>query len=160
MDLPYYIIPNSTDAKEWYNERGILKEREHSTLIDEFDTSEDESSDEEYIEESVEQYGRHRAHFAAIEEDLGTLQELAESESDEVFSYVDDNGWTPLHEAARTLNLEIVRFIVEHGADVNARTLENDTALDIAVSYGGDDNPVVVYLKGFQVDNEDWNREL
>jgi len=132
---------------------------QHSTLIDEVDPSEEEST-EENIEESAELYGRHRAHVAAIEEDLVTLHELVKVDSKEVFTYVDDNGWTPLHEAARTLNLEIVQFVVDHGADVDARNLEDETALDVAVFFGGDDHPVTLFLKGLRDDIDDSDQEL
>jgi ankyrin repeat protein len=36
----------------------------------------------------------------------------------------DVNGWRPIHEAARSGEIEVLKFLVEHGADVNERTNE------------------------------------
>lgn len=35
---------------------------------------------------------------------------------------VDDDGYTPLHRAAYTNNVEIAKILLKYGADVNART--------------------------------------
>ena len=37
----------------------------------------------------------------------------------------DRNGWTPLHEAVRDGNLDVIALLLERGADVNARTGAN-----------------------------------
>jgi len=34
----------------------------------------------------------------------------------------DENGWYPVHEAARTGHLEIIKVLLDAGADVNVRT--------------------------------------
>ena len=34
----------------------------------------------------------------------------------------DNNGWTPLHYAAQLCDLRIIRYLVEQGADVTAKT--------------------------------------
>ena len=149
MSVPYYVIPNNTDAEEWYKDKGIAMQRDHGNYL------EDAEDFEEVIEDNIEDSdGRNGAHLAAMEEDLVALQQMAESEDDEVFNYADTNGWTPLHEAARTLNLDIVKFIIEQGADVNARTLDESTAYDLAVAHGGESHPTSKYLQGFLVDDD------
>ncbi len=45
-------------------------------------------------------------------------------------------GFTVLHDAARQGDLELVRFFVRHGADVNARTIRGDTPIGEARSHG------------------------
>jgi len=44
----------------------------------------------------------------------------------------DNNGWTPLIEAAQEDHLEIVTLLLEKGADINSKTTKGATALIIA----------------------------
>jgi ankyrin repeat protein len=46
---------------------------------------------------------------------------------------VDNRGWTALHGAAFTGSDPIVEFLVEKGADVNAKAKNGDTPLDLAI---------------------------
>jgi len=133
---------------------------QHSNLMDEFDPSEEDKTQDNFEKEESDQYGRNRAHHAALEEDLNLLQELIEMEGDEVLVTVDDNGWTPLHEAARTLNIEIVQYMIEHGADAHLRNVENETALDVATYFGGENHAVTLYLKGLMDSVVDSHDEL
>jgi ankyrin repeat protein len=41
-------------------------------------------------------------------------------------------GWTPLHEAVERDRLEVARFLIEKGADVNARAGDEGSALHLA----------------------------
>lgn len=45
---------------------------------------------------------------------------------------VDDDGWTPLHVAARFSSTKAVGILIKAGCDVNARTEDNETALLLA----------------------------
>ena len=45
------------------------------------------------------------------------------------------NGWTALHEAAYSGQLEVARLLVESGADRAAKTNSGETARDHAVLY-------------------------
>merc|ERR1719232_1870864 len=58
----------------------------------------------------------------------------------------DRNGWTPLHEAARHGNVEIVRFLLNHGADLNKVTSSGKTAHQIAEEFLPPDSDVISYL--------------
>ena len=124
-------------------------------LIDQ-DSPEDETIEDDFEESD----GRHKAHIAAMEEDLEALQELAEIDNGSVFNYADNNGWTPLHEAARSLNLAIVKFMIENGADVTVRNVEDSTALDLAIIYGGDNHPVAAFLRDLVDAADDRDQEL
>lgn len=53
----------------------------------------------------------------------------------EVIDESDENGWTPLHESARTGNVDISIFLIEKGADTFKRTLGGKTAMDVAKKY-------------------------
>jgi len=53
--------------------------------------------------------------------ELAALKILAE-EDPEVLFQSDANGWKPLHEAARSGNVKIIKFLIEQGVPLNART--------------------------------------
>ncbi len=46
------------------------------------------------------------------------------------------NGWRPIHQAASNGHLAMIRFLVEHGADINARTLSGKSAYNLADEAG------------------------
>lgn len=46
----------------------------------------------------------------------------------------DSIGWTALHCASGHFSLELVKLLIEAGADVNARTNEGDVPLLVAIS--------------------------
>jgi len=47
----------------------------------------------------------------------------------------DEYGWTPLMEAASCCRTKNVELLIQHGADVNATTIDGETALMIAVKW-------------------------
>ena len=54
----------------------------------------------------------------------------------------DRNGWTPLHEAVRDGNLNVIALLLERGADVNARMGRNEeggSALFLAMEHHRED---------------------
>ena len=53
-----------------------------------------------------------------------------------------------IHEAARAGNLEVLKYLVESGANINGRTNEGASPLRIAINSIGEEHPVVTYLKG------------
>lgn len=93
---------------------------------------------------------------AAIKGDVSALEALAaaadSSSSGSNFTSLiratDSNGWSALHEACRAGQVEAVKFFVERGGDVNARTTGGvgPTPLGIARRFWPEDHPVVTYL--------------
>lgn len=82
----------------------------------------------------------------------GKLEELKEAVKvvPDIINASDKNGWQPLHEAVRSGDTEIVKFLLENGADPNSRTEKNGngaSALHWALEYHDEDHPVVVLLK-------------
>lgn len=60
----------------------------------------------------------------------------------------DENGWTPLHEGARAGYVDVVKLLVENGADVNDKTgPEGGTALYFAKRMLEPEHPVISYLE-------------
>lgn len=59
---------------------------------------------------------------------------------------VDQNGWTALHLSARQGSIEIVKLLLDAGADVHLRTHYGRTAQEVAITRYGDDSPLTVLL--------------
>jgi len=65
----------------------------------------------------------------------------------------DENGWTPLHEAVRGSHIEIVEFLIDHGAGVNDVTGDGSSPLRIAINYLGSNHAITKMLR--ELDAED-----
>ena len=59
----------------------------------------------------------------------------------------DKNGWTPLHEAVRAGDPDIVRFLIEKGADINSRTRQGGSVLYWALQKHDEDHVVIDILR-------------
>mmetsp|Transcript_13189 Transcript_13189/g.20052 ORF Transcript_13189/g.20052 Transcript_13189/m.20052 type:complete len:452 (+) Transcript_13189:983-2338(+) len=88
------------------------------------------------------------AHAAAQEGNVAALKKLA-VESKELIHKADENGWHPIHEGARAGHEEVVKLLVEHGADYNIRTNQGKggTPLWLAVNSHGEDHLVAKFLQ-------------
>lgn len=84
--------------------------------------------------------------IAAAKGQLSAVQELLKVNRLKLFER-DTNGWQPLHEAARAGHMEVVKYLIEQGADANSLTLGGETPLFWAKSSLGDKHPVVSYLE-------------
>lgn len=63
-----------------------------------------------------------------------TLEELFLLDED-AFEHEDGNGWTPLHEAMRFGNMDIISYLIRHGADMYSETDLGYTPLDIGLHF-------------------------
>lgn len=127
-DLPPYLIPGSPEEANWRernpNGHSIMKPT------------------------NVER-GATEAHRAAMEENLHELKEVVDAH-EEVVHAKDANGWLPVHEAVRRGNIEIVKFLVDRGSHVNARTQNANgpggSVLWWAINRHGEDSDIAKYL--------------
>ncbi len=91
------------------------------------------------INAPIDYYGKTMLHHAC-----GSLNHLQLAKA-LIFHDADVNvqsfihGETPLHEAAFTGNLDIVELLLQHGADLTAKTYVDATALDMAEIQGHED---------------------
>lgn len=94
------------------------------------------------------QTGSSEAHHLAGNGYLEDLKITLDTQ-EELINKQDRNLWTPLHEsvAGRDGNLQVVKFLVERGADVNARTIDGRTALRLSKEKHGADHPIVRFLE-------------
>ena len=61
---------------------------------------------------------------------------------------------TPFHESARAGNVDIIKFLIEAGSDLQQVTKNGETALDIALGQLSDDHDAVQYLKTVMGENK------
>ena len=88
------------------------------------------------------------AHQAAQFGDLDALKGQIDKDKNLV-NKRDANGWTPLHEATRGGYLDVVKFLIENGADPNMTTGDKGgSTLWWAKQIHGDDHPVIEFLEG------------
>jgi len=77
--------------------------------------------------------------------------------------FQDENGWEPIHEAARVGRLDIIQFLVESGAGINDLTADNMSAYRLALNNLGPDHPVSIYLEDLGAEDsgykEDWREQ-
>jgi prolyl 4-hydroxylase len=124
-DLPPYVIPGSKEEAHWRQQHpgGIKSGRKSSVTGSTF------------------------AHKAAQGGDLVALQREVARKKDVVHAK-DSNGWTPFHEAARAGHMDVAKYLLEQGSDINQRTnTDGGTALWWAKQELGEDHPMIDLLE-------------
>ena len=95
------------------------------------------------------------AHTAAAAGDLVRVSKVAKKDG-KALHKKDANGWQPLHEAVRAGHLDIVRFLIENGADKDARVGSSGdgfSPLNLALATHPASHPVCQYLLGIGAKN-------
>lgn len=85
---------------------------------------------------------------AAAQNNLEELYRIAADDKRSLLAK-DRNGWQPIHEAARGGHLNSIEFLLENGADLNARTHKGSgvSPLKIAREALGNEHAVVKFLE-------------
>lgn len=123
-ELPDYMVPGSPYAIDWMKQNNKIPEGQSDLLED------------------------RAAHIAADIGDMEKLRRIAEFSKGDLDA-TDSNGWRPLHEAARSGHVNAIQFLLDKGADINARTWEGNggSALYWATQKHGTDHPAVKLLQ-------------
>lgn len=64
------------------------------------------------------------------------------------FQETDDLGWSAIHEATRSGKVPAVQLLLEHGIDINKKTLTGVSPLNIATEYLGKNHEMTKFLLG------------
>ena len=118
---PPYLLPNSPEIPVWL----------------------------EWSPDGWRSHHEYAVHEAAAKNNINKLSKLARSDQSLLFT-PDENGWEPIHEAARGGHKEVLEFLIDNGADIDARTHwgEGTSPLNIALQVHSDDHPVSEFLQG------------
>jgi len=123
--LPFHIAPGSVEAKRWMQELPyvVFKSKRKG--------------------DTRSRLRPNGAHSAASNGNLD-LFKVVLSKHPEWLNASDQNGWQPIHEAARGGHREIVAYLIEKGANLNTRTNKGTggTALWWAEKTHGKSHPV------------------
>lgn len=124
--LPPYIIPGSIWENQW------RMDHPNGWLGDDHGNGGGEDDDRS-------------AREAVFRGDVDLLRELGK-ENPDLLMKPDMNGWHPLHEAVRNGNIEIVRILLDHGANVNQETKYQENPLRISISEHGLSHEMTEFL--------------
>ena len=126
--LPPYIMPDSAWVPEWTrrNPTGWHQASPSAAHVDTFP-----------------------AFAAAAQNDVDALKQVAAEDKRSLLAK-DRNGWQPIHEAARGGHVEAMEYLIQNGADVNARTHKGSGVSPLRITLNAHnknaDHPAVRYL--------------
>ena len=106
-------------------------------------------------EDARDKHGNTALHFAASEGHLETSRLLLEREAD--INSQNDEGLTPLQQASRGMRkgyLDIMRFLLDHGANEDARDNCGNTAIHFAASEGHLEAARMLLEQGANIDSQ------
>ncbi|OHT05184.1 hypothetical protein TRFO_27202 [Tritrichomonas foetus] len=78
-------------------------------------------------------------HFAAMTYQNDIFKWLCESNHSDINEEYGNFG-LPIHQAAKANNIEILKYCIDHGSDINARNSEKRTPLHVCCTYGSLDS--------------------
>ena len=81
-------------------------------------------------------HGRTAFHYAAMRNNMKAMELLITNDRRGVNVQHDDDGWTPLHEAAILNDKSMIEFLLMHGANPHLKDIGGLTAEVEAIKYG------------------------
>jgi ankyrin repeat protein len=93
----------------------------------------------------VDRYGRTALHYAAVEGDVGKVQQLLRDGADP--NARDDDGWSALHFAAQAKSGSCIRALLAVGAAVDLHDANGNSALSTAVFNSRGDGAIIRLLR-------------
>lgn len=135
--LPPYITRGTVEEERWLNSHPSNRNKRKKQQRDDSQT------------------GSTPAHRAAQDGDAKFLGDMIDKMG-HLLEAKDSNGWTPLHEGARGGHEEVVKLLVDRGANINERTRNGtgETPLYWSIKENGEDHPVsqlLVSLGGLSI---------
>jgi prolyl 4-hydroxylase len=134
--LPPYVIPDSPQAENWArsNPHGWRKPSPSAP---------------------IQQINSPEGHQAAAAGDVERLAKIAAKDR-KALRFKDENGWQPIHEAARAGHVDAVELLIKSGAQLNSRTGptgKGGSPLNIALDYHDATHPLPRYLLSIGAEN-------
>ena len=126
--VPDYILPNSQSAEDYFIEHWQQGMKERANI---------------HLSSPL------LAHTLAARGRTDELIELIEDRNQHLVTVQDANGWTPLHESARSGSIDIAKYLLDQGAQINQRTHDGTggTPLHFAVEIHGENSGVAMFLE-------------
>ncbi|XP_034236689.1 ankyrin repeat domain-containing protein 49-like [Thrips palmi] len=118
------------EAQKAVQDAGVTDEE---TLVEKLNGTED--TDQEDVDDSASQGSPEMQILSAAEKGKIDVIKLLLQENPELVSSRDQDGYTPLHRASYSNHPEVVKLLLQQGADVNARTCDGWTPLHSACKW-------------------------
>lgn len=83
--------------------------------------------------------------IAAAQGDLAEVRKLLEAKRD-ILHKQDENGWQAIHEAVRGGHIDVVKYLVQQGADIGHKVKNGGSTLWLAKENFKSDHEMVRYL--------------
>lgn len=135
---------------EKINPRDYDPEAEDFSKISKHELSKKQVDDDDTEEEEPEEEGDNEPGFeinhAAARNDLPLVKNILESNLHAIHN-ADANGWQPIHEAVRAGHTKMVKFLINMGADMGAKTRNGGSPLWWAKRTLPKGHPTIHYLE-------------
>jgi len=131
--LPSYIIPGTPEEANWRRQHpGNQRSQRRSSVTGSIDN----------------------VHMAAQSGNINAVRKFV-SQDKKLVNHKDENGWAPIHEATRGGHDEVLKYLLDNGANINERTHfgAGATPLYIAETMLGKDHAVSNLLRSFDALN-------